>query len=81
MGEAGKNRILGEFFIVNSIHSKLPPPLVKFSDKQTFIHHYPITKEIILCLRFVKFAKSEDWHGDKELIILRNNLKQGMPYS
>ena len=79
-GEEGKNRILGEFFIIKSVNTNLPKPLLDFGSKY-IIHHYPITEDIILCFRFVKLSKLEGWHGDKELIVLRNNRKQELPYS
>jgi hypothetical protein len=79
-GDAGKDRILMEFFAVESIENQIPDPVLGFNKEYYNILHFPITTKLILCVRFVKFANLEDWHGDKELVILRQNKKYDLPY-
>jgi len=73
--EVKKKRVYFEFFL--SPPGKFQPPetLIKMNGIANDIAIHTISPELILIVRFAVFENLNDWHPDKELSIITNEIK------
>jgi hypothetical protein len=67
-------RIYFEFFLTPEGTFDIPEPLIKVNKPMTEFIHHTISKGLILLVRFAIMSDMADWHPDKEVVIMPNNL-------
>ena len=68
-------RVYFEFFLSPEGTFNIPETLIKFNKPATEVMTHSLSKNLILIVRFVVVTNLKDWHPDKEIAIIPNDLK------
>jgi hypothetical protein len=70
-----ENRIYFEFFLSPEGTFKSPEPLIKIDKQITEFITHTISKDLILVIRFAVMSNLANWHPDKEIVFMLDELK------
>ncbi|KXK39164.1 MAG: hypothetical protein UZ09_BCD002001019 [Bacteroidetes bacterium OLB9] len=71
-----EKRVYFEFFLSPPGKFQAPETLLKMDKSVNDIITYTISPELILIVRYAIFSNLNDWHPDKELSIIPNEIKK-----